>query len=68
MMPNATKSVAITMIVMMKVIAETNDANNAPKTPAPSARRKAMKANPHAIGWRIMTRVRALDVSIDAWL
>lgn len=29
-----------------------------PKTPAPRARRKAMKAKPHAMGWRIMTWVR----------
>ena len=38
----------------------------APQKPEPIARRKAMNARPVAMGWRIMTRVRALEVSIEA--
>ena len=66
MMPNATKSVAMTTIVMMKVRVATMAARRAPKNPEPRARRKAMNARPVAMGWRIMTRVRAFAVSADA--
>lgn len=67
-MPNRTKSHAMTTIVMIHVTAATIDAINAPMTPAPRARRNAMNARPQAMGWRIMTRVRAFDVSVDAAL
>jgi len=68
MIPKATKSVAMTTKVMMNVTAETNDARREPMKPEPIARRKAMKARPHAIGWRIMTFVRELAVSPEAVL
>lgn len=68
MMPNATKSVAITMMVMTKVTPATSAARSAPKKPEPRARRKAMNARPVAMGWRIMTRVSAFEVSVEALL
>jgi len=68
MIANRTKSVAITTTVMIHVTAANRDASKDPQTPAPSARRKAINAKPQAMGWRIMTRVRALVVSIDALL
>lgn len=43
-------------------------ANTEPITPAPRARRKAMKARPQAIGWRTITFVRALALSAAAVL
>lgn len=54
--------------MIINAIPDTNEANRAPKTPAPSARRKAMKERPQAMGCRIMTRVRALVVSVEAVL
>jgi hypothetical protein len=36
--------------------------------PEPRARRKAMNARPVAMGWRIMTRVSAFEVSVEALL
>jgi len=66
MMPKATKSVAMTMMVIIHEMAATAAAKLAPQKPEPIARRKAMNARPVAMGWRIMTRVRALEVSIEA--
>jgi len=68
MMPKATKSVAMTMMVIIQEMAATAAAKTAPQKPEPTARRKAMNARPVAMGWRIMTRVRALEVSIEAEL
>lgn len=58
-----TKSVTRTTNVTMKVSSEVSDASRLPTTPAPSANRNAMNARPVAMGCRIMTRVRPLDVS-----
>lgn len=66
--PNIAKSIAMTTKVTTharnaKILAKT-----APMTPAPRARRNAMKARPQAMGWRIMTFVRALALSEAAVL
>jgi len=66
MIPKATKSVAITTMVIIHEIAATEAAKIAPQKPEPMARRKAIKVKPQAMGWRIMTRVRAFEVSIEA--
>jgi len=68
MIPKSTKSVTRTTRVIIHVIAATTAAMIAPQKPAPSARRKAMNARPQAIGCRIMTRVSAFEVSVDAVL
>lgn len=51
---------------MSQVTEETIAAKMAPQNPAPRARRKEMNARPQATGCRIMTRVRALVVSVEA--
>lgn len=66
MMPKSTKSVTMTTSVTSHAMAATIEANTAPQMPEPSARRKAMKARPQAMGWRIMTRVRAFELSVAA--
>jgi len=68
MIPKATKSVHMTTTVTIHATAVTSAAPTAPMSPDPAARRKAMKARPHATGCRTMTRVRALVVSVDAVL
>lgn len=68
MIPKAAKSHAMTIKVMTHVKADSIDARREPQKPEPSARRKAMKARPHAIGCRIMTLVSALAVSPPAVL
>lgn len=68
MMPNATKSVAMTTSVRTNVNAETREAKKEPQKPEPIAKKKAMKAKPQAMGWRIITLVRAFAVSPDAVL
>jgi len=67
-MPKRTKSVTMTTNVTSHVRAATMEANKAPQTPAPRARRKAMNASPQATGCRIITRVRAFVVSVLAVL
>jgi len=47
----------------MNATAETMDASREPTKPAPRASRNAMKARAQAMGWRIMTLVRASAVS-----
>ena len=68
MRPKATKSVAMTTIVIIQATAATSDAKSAPMTPEPRARRKAMNARANATGCKIMTRVSASDVFSDAVL
>jgi len=68
MMPNKTKSVAITTMQTIHATAESRAAERAPMTPLPAARTNAMKASPHATGCRTITRVSALEVSVDAVL
>jgi len=68
MMPKRTKSVIKTTRVMSQAMSAMADAATAPQKPEPTARRKAMKLTPQAMGWRIMTRVSALEVSVDARL
>jgi len=68
MTPKRVRSVAMTATVRAQVTAETRDARRAPQTPAPTARRNAIKARPVTIGWRIITRVRALVESSEAVL
>lgn len=48
---------------MMNETPDTRAARKEPMIPAPSARRNAINITPHAMGWRIITRVRALVVS-----
>lgn len=62
-MPAHTKSVAMTISVTRNATAETMDASKEPRQPEPKASRKAMKASPQAMGWRIMTLVSASAVS-----
>jgi len=54
----------MTTSVTSHATAATNEAKMAPKKPAPSARRKAMKARAQATGCRIMARVRAFVESV----
>jgi len=68
MMPKRVKSVARTTTDKAQVKAETREARSAPQMPEPRARRKAMNARPQTMGWRTITRVRALVVSVWALL
>lgn len=66
MMPNKTKSVAMTTIVTIQATVAVTAPKIAPQNPEPAAKRKAMKARAHATGWRTITRVRAFEVLICA--
>lgn len=61
--PNDTKSQTSATRVTMKVSSENSDASRPPTIPAPSAKRNEMNASPVAIGCKIITRVKPLDVS-----
>lgn len=61
-MPNMLKSVASTIKHKIHATSAANTPNSEPITPAPMETIHAMKATSHAIGWRIIARVRLSEV------